>query len=123
MSREWLRTQCLALPHVTENVQWDNDLVFKVAGKMFAVTCLNPDSLYLTVKVQPEEFAELTEKPGIIPAPYLARAQWVSLENETALPRTEILRLLNQSYQLIFAKLTRKQRAELESGGAAATSS
>jgi len=66
------------------------DLVFKIGGKMFAVAALEPGPVSMSFKCSPEDFAELTERPGVIPAPYLARAQWVALETQDALPATEI---------------------------------
>jgi predicted DNA-binding protein (MmcQ/YjbR family) len=117
MNIEWIRQFCLSLPHVTEQIQWGNDLLFKVGGKMFAAVPLEPARIWLTFKCTPEDFAELTERPGIIPAPYLARAKWVAVEKEEALSREEILRLVKNSYEMVFAKLTRKVQAELRSGG------
>ena len=116
MNVDWLRTYCLGLPHVTENVQWGTDLVFKVGGKMFAVGALEPGDHCLSFKCAPEEFAELCERPGIIPAPYLARAQWVALETENALPRAELKRLLRQAYDLVVAKLPKKTKSQLAGG-------
>jgi predicted DNA-binding protein (MmcQ/YjbR family) len=75
MDVDFVRRCCKSQPHVTEHVQWGNDLVFKVAEKMFAVTPLEPAKTCLAFKCAPEDFAELTERPGIIPAPYMARAQ------------------------------------------------
>jgi predicted DNA-binding protein (MmcQ/YjbR family) len=109
----WIRKYCVTLPHTTETVQWGNDLVFKIGGKMYAVTALDPAPVYLSFKCSPEKFAELTEREGIIPAPYLARAQWVALEHEGALPRAEIKRMLKQAYELVMAKLPRKTQAAL----------
>ena len=63
-----------------------------------------------------EQFAELTERPGVIPAPYSARAHWVALESEDALPRAEIRELLGQSYGLVLARLPKKRQAELQAG-------
>ena len=113
MDIDWVRRYCRSLPHVTESVQWGADLVFKVGGKMFAVVVLEPAKAWLSFKTAPEEFAELTERPGIIPAAYLARAQWVSLENEDAASPAEIRRLLRRSYDLVLEKLPRKTRAGL----------
>lgn len=113
MSVEWVRRQCLSFPQATENVQWGNDLVFKIAGKMFAVLMLEPGETWLSFKCTGEDFAELTERHGIIPAPYLARAQWVALEHENALPASEIKRLVRQSYELVREKLPERVRAEL----------
>ena len=113
MGVEWVRRYCLSFPHATEQVQWEDDLVFKVGGKMFAVTPLEPRGVYLSCKCTAEEFGELTELPGIIPAPYLARAQWIALERENSLPAAETKRLLRKSYDLVLAKLTKKARAGL----------
>ena len=113
MSVEWVRRVCLSLPRVTENVQWGHDLVFKVAGKMFAVTPLEPAPHVLSFKCTPEDFAMLVERLGIVPAPYMARASWVALETFGALPRGEIERLLRGSYALVVAKLPKKTQAGL----------
>ena len=113
MDVEWLRKTCLAFPGVTEQIQWGNDLLFKVGGKMFAVAPLEPAPVCLSFKASPEDFAELTERVDIIPAPYLARAQWVALENKDALPKEELAALLRESYDLVFAKLPRKTREAL----------
>src|SRR5579863_3410600 len=99
MDIEWLREHCLSLPHTTEKLQWGDALVFKISGeKMYAVVSLEPDDTWLSFKCSPEEFAALTELPGVIPAPYLARAQWVALETDRALPRAEIKRLLAEAH-------------------------
>jgi predicted DNA-binding protein (MmcQ/YjbR family) len=110
---DFIREFCKSLPHATEHVQWGNDLVFKISGKMFAVAALEPSAVWVSFKCTPEEFAELTERPGIIPAPYMARAHWVGLESPDALPRAELLRRLREAYDLIAAKLPRKTRAAL----------
>lgn len=110
MNLDWVRTFCLALPGVTENVQWGNDLVFKVSGKMFCVACLEPGSNVLGFKTSPAEFAELVERPGIQPAPYLARAHWVALEGFGALRKSEYERFLQGSYELVVAKLPKAKR-------------
>ena len=113
MSAEFVRRYCLSLPHATESVQWGNDLVFKVGGKMFAVTVLEPSKVWLSFKVPPEQFPELTERQGIIPAPYSARYHWVALESEDALGAAELKHLLRQSYDLVFGGLPKKTQAAL----------
>jgi predicted DNA-binding protein (MmcQ/YjbR family) len=113
MDVDFIRRICGKLPHTTEQVQWGNDLVFKVAGKMYAVAALEPAKVCLAFKCSPEDFADLTERPGIIPAPYMARAQWVGLESEDALPAADIKTCLKKSYDLVFAKLPKKTQAEL----------
>jgi len=112
---DWLRKICLALPGATEQIQWGNDLLFKVGGKMFAVAPLEPAPVCLSFKCSEESFAELTERARIIPAPYLARAKWVALENSDAIARAELTELLHASYELVFAKLSKRVKEELQS--------
>lgn len=119
MDAEWLRKVCLALPHTTENIQWGYDLVFKVHGKMFAVAPLEPARVVLSFKCSEESFAELTERPDVIPAPYMARAKWVALETRDAIRRDELAELLRASYELVFAKLPKR----LQQGGTAGKAS
>lgn len=116
MDIDWVRKYCLTMPHATETVQWGDDLVFKVGGKMFAAVVLVPAKVWLSFKCSPEEFAELTEHPGIIPAPYSARYYWVALETKEALAPTELERLLRSSYDMVFAKLPRKTQSALSHG-------
>jgi predicted DNA-binding protein (MmcQ/YjbR family) len=113
MDASWIRDLCLSFPSVTEHVIWGNDLTFKVAGKMFAHAVLEPAPVWLSFKASPENFYELTERPGIIPAPYLARAQWVALETKDALSCAELSEFVRDSYDIIVAKLPKKARDSL----------
>ena len=110
---DWVREFCLSFPHATEQVTWGADLTFRISGKIFAVTVLEPAKVWLSFKCSAENFAELTERAGIIPAPYMARAQWVALETKDALPKQELASLLRESYELVFAKLPKKAREAL----------
>jgi predicted DNA-binding protein (MmcQ/YjbR family) len=113
MDIEALRRLCLSFPGVTEQIQWGDDLLFKVGGKMFAATPLVPAPVCLSFKANPEKFFELTERQDIIPAPYLARAKWVALETRDAIPAAELAELLRESYEMVAAKLPRKVRESL----------
>jgi predicted DNA-binding protein (MmcQ/YjbR family) len=115
MNIDQLRKICLGFPSVTEQIQWEDDLVFKVSGKMFAVARLEPAHLWLSLKADPEAFPELIERPGIIPAPYLARAKWVAIETPETLTAAEVSALLRKSYNLVCAKLPRAVRERLNS--------
>ena len=119
MNIDWIRRHCLSLPGATEQLQWGDDLVFTVAGKMFAVLPLEPSRVWLSFKASPDEFRELVELRGVIPAPYLARAQWVAVEAEDALEAAEVKRLLAKSHALVVARLPRKLQQELQSRPAA----
>lgn len=114
MDLDNIRRFCLSLPHATENVQWGDNLVFKVGGKMFTVANLNrTQTNKVSFKCTPEKFAELTEMPGIIPAPYSARYHWVSVQSDDALRVSEMEELIRQSHEMVFAKLPKKVQCEL----------
>jgi hypothetical protein len=72
MTLDNLRQICGALPAATEDVKWGQDRCFCVGGKMFAAVNLEPPH-QLGFKCSPETYAELLEREGIVPAPYLAR--------------------------------------------------
>jgi predicted DNA-binding protein (MmcQ/YjbR family) len=116
MDIEAIRRYCLQFPHATENVQWEIDLCLKVDGKLFAVVPLEPARVRLSFKCNPEKFAELCERPGVIPAPYMARAQWVALQAQDVIPDSELRELLAESYRLVFERLPKKRQLELRSG-------
>ena len=114
MLADFARACCLAFPHVTETVQWEDDIVFKIGGKMFAVAPLILAPVVLSFKCSLDDFADLTERPNIIPAPYLARAHWVALQTDDALPAAELKRRLRTAYNLVFAALPKKTQATLK---------
>jgi predicted DNA-binding protein (MmcQ/YjbR family) len=116
MDNEAIRQFCLGLPYVTEKIQWGEDLVFKVGGKMFAVLNLSPGHARnrISFKSTPEEFAELVERDGIIPAPYMARAWWVSLDSFDTMRVKELQDHFARAHQIIYEKLPKKLRQELE---------
>jgi predicted DNA-binding protein (MmcQ/YjbR family) len=113
---ETIRGYCMSLPHVTEHVQWGEHLVFKVGGKCFAIANLGPVGNALSFKCSLEDFAELIEQDGIIPAPYLARAHWVALERFDALRTRELQAKLNAAYQHVFQKLPGRIQQQLRNG-------
>jgi predicted DNA-binding protein (MmcQ/YjbR family) len=110
---DWIRELCLCFPNATEKITWGADLTFRIGGKIFAVTVLEPAKVWLSFKCSAENFAQLTERAGIIPAPYLARAQWVALETKEAFEKEELAGLLRESYDLVFAKLPKKTQQAL----------
>ena len=62
MDVDFIRKCCMAQPHTTETVQWGYDLVFKVGGKMYAVTPLEPAPVCLSFKCTPEDFAKVRSR-------------------------------------------------------------
>ncbi len=112
---DWVRAFCLSLPHATEDVQWEHNLLFRIAGKMFCIANLEPavSPTQICFKCTPEKFAELVEVEGIIPAPYMARNHWVAMLDINALRQPEIKELIADSYQMILEKLPKKTRSGL----------
>jgi len=102
MNVDEIRNYCLSFPRAMEKLQWGDALCFKVKEKMFAVVGL--DEVRFTFKCMPELFAELIEREGIRPAPYLGRYKWVMLDRLDALRRTELEDLVRQSYEMVAAK-------------------
>jgi predicted DNA-binding protein (MmcQ/YjbR family) len=115
---DWVRACCLALPHATEDVQWEHNLLFRIAGKMFCIANLEPgmSPTKIAFKCTPEKFAELVEIEGIIPAPYMARNHWVAMIEMDALRQPEIRELIQASYQMILEKLPKKTQTGLGTG-------
>lgn len=118
MSVESIRRFCLSFPHATENLQWGDDLCFKVGGKIFALLSLSSVPQRLMFKCTPETFAELVEREDIVPAPYVGRYKWVSLERLDVLPWSEVKDLIGESYQMVAAKakIGKKRRRPRRSG-------
>lgn len=116
MDAERLREFLLKLPHVEETMQWGANLVFwtgdkAIGGKMFALANLDGDDHgVLSFAAGPERYSELIENEGVRPAPYLARAYWVQIENWNALPPRELEALVKQAYELVLAKLPKRTK-------------
>jgi predicted DNA-binding protein (MmcQ/YjbR family) len=118
MTIESIRRWCLAMPGVTEGIKWDDVLVFSVGGKMFCIAMLEPPHR-LSFKCDEETFAELIEREGIIPAPYLARAKWVSLESlDGPMEWRELENRLRTSYRLVKAGLPKTVQRAIDSAAA-----
>ncbi len=117
MTLERFRALCLAQPGATEQIQWRVDAVFKVGGKMFAVACTDftdyPGVPVCSFKCDDETFAELCEREGVMPAPYMARSKWVALREWGALPDEQFAPLVANGYGLVRAGLPRKIQVAL----------
>ena len=104
MNVEVIQRFCLSFPQATENLQWGDDLCFKVGGKIFAVLNLNSVPPGMAFKCTPETFAELVERERIVPAPYVGRYKWVLVEDLEVLSWPELTELLRTSYEMVAAK-------------------
>jgi predicted DNA-binding protein (MmcQ/YjbR family) len=112
MNIEQIRTFCLSLPSVTEDVKWGNDLCFCIGAKMFCVTGLT-GPFGVSFKVKDDEFEELSTTPDIIPAPYVARYKWIFVSAEDRFSKDKWEHYIRQSYELVKAKLPKGVLAKL----------
>ena len=116
MDAERIRAMLLGLPHVVETMQWGANLVFwvgdkAIGGKMFALVNLDDDrSGVISYAAGPERYAELLEREGISPAPYLARAHWVAVERWGVFRQAEWQSEMETAHALISAKLPKRTR-------------
>ena len=119
MDNERIREFCLGLPHVTESVNWGHHLVFWVGdkaidGKMFALIHLDDAGTgVLWFHCGAERYPELLEIEGIIPAPYMARAHWITVERWDVLRQREFEDELRRAHALIYEKLPKRAKAIL----------
>ena len=108
------RRVAAGLPGATEDIKWGADLVYSIGGKMFCVFCLadgRPSNC--AFKVDDDRFLELTDVPGVIPAPYLARAKWVLVQPQHRLGGAALDDLIRRSHALVLGKLSKKLQREL----------
>lgn len=114
MNFDTLRKFSGRLPGATRDIKWGADECYSVGGKMFAVFLLvDGKGASVSFKCEQPRFLELTDVPGIIPAPYLARAHWVQVEAAGALTDALARELVTTSHALVFAKLTQRERAAI----------
>lgn len=116
MDAESLRVFLLSLADVAETMQWGDNLVYwvgdkAIGGKMFALASLTPDhGGVLSFAAGPERFAELVEREGVFPAPYLARAHWVAVERWDALSVSELKEELRHAREIVYARLPKRTK-------------
>ncbi|MCG8490423.1 MAG: MmcQ/YjbR family DNA-binding protein [Sneathiellales bacterium] len=115
MTRDDFDLYCKNLKATTNVIQWGNASVWKVGGKIFAI-CSNwgpGEQQKISFKCNDLSYSILIEQDGIIPAPYLARAKWVQLENEGAMADEDIRAYIEEAWKIISAKLTKTVKKEL----------
>lgn len=114
MDPKRLEKLCGAWAGVTGSIKWEDDLVFSVADKMFVVTGLRgPHKDRISFKVEADRFLELTDQPGMVPAPYMARAFWVSITEPQRFSDAQVDAFVRRSYELVRANLSKKLQAKL----------
>ncbi len=114
MTPRQIDTFCSRLPAATRTVQWEGVTVFKVGGRMFCLIAPAGHSVArLSFKCAPEHYDALSHAEGFRPAPYLARAKWVALDDPRLLTPAELKAYLRRAHAVIAAALPRKKRLEL----------
>ncbi|HEX2560177.1 MmcQ/YjbR family DNA-binding protein [Phenylobacterium sp.] len=111
MTPQALKAAALALPGAALSIQWGDDRVYKVGGKMFAAT--DGAGSNLSLKVTDIAFEALTETGRARPAPYLAKSKGVRFDDASALDDAEVADWLKTAHALVSAKLTKAVKKEL----------
>jgi predicted DNA-binding protein (MmcQ/YjbR family) len=111
MNVEEIRAYCMSFPEATENLQWKDDLCFKIRGKIFTTVALTAVPQKLCFKCTPQLFAELVEREDIAPAPYVGRYNWVILDRLDALRGEELKDFIRWSYEAAAEKAPKLKSA------------
>jgi predicted DNA-binding protein (MmcQ/YjbR family) len=115
MNIEEFREYCLSKKYVTESFPFDEKtLVFKVAGKMFALSGLEHRPATVNLKCDPERSLELREQHGeIIEGFHMSKKHWNTVTIEGNISNSLILELIDHSYDLVVKGMTKKAQKEL----------
>ncbi len=113
MEIDQIREYCLSLTGTTEGMKWGEHLTFMVGEKMFAIFGLDQSPINASFKVSDKDYEEYIFRPGMIPAPYLAGAKWVAINDISLLSEEEWKKILFNAYEIIKAKLPKKVRESL----------
>ncbi len=112
MDIDSIRAYCLSFPETKEQLQWGDVLLFKVRGRIFTMVNLEVVEHRIVFKCTPERFAELLEREGLRPSPYVGRYNWIAAESLDTLPHDELRELIAQSYALVSAKAPKGRRTK-----------
>jgi predicted DNA-binding protein (MmcQ/YjbR family) len=110
-----LRRLCLSMPGATEDFPFAEGVsVFKVAGKMFALSRLQGEPLQVSVKCEPELAEQLRlTYPAIRPGYHLNKRHWNTITIDGTMDDAMVRDMVEDSYDLVVGKLPRAQRERL----------
>jgi predicted DNA-binding protein (MmcQ/YjbR family) len=114
---EELRTFCLSFDAAVEDFPFSPETsVFKVLGKLFALTRLDADPLTVNLKCDPEDAIRLrTDHPGlVVPGWHMNKRHWNTVTVDGGLPDSLVRELVEDSYDLVVAGLPRAERLRLD---------
>jgi len=113
MEIDEIRDFCLSLAGTTEGMKWGEHLTFMVGNKMYAIFGLDQNPINASFKVSDEDFEEMSDKPGMQPAPYLAKNKWIAIQDIGFLSNQHWEEILENSYSIIKEKLPKKTKENL----------
>lgn len=113
MTRAEFDSFCGSLATTTHVVQWGGASVWKIGGKIFTLSIDGDDYTRISFKCSDLAFMVLTQMPGIIPAPYLARAKWVQVVSAQGMSDQSIMEHIGVAYEIVASILTKAQRSTL----------
>jgi predicted DNA-binding protein (MmcQ/YjbR family) len=113
MDLEQLMEVCAAMPHSTHDIKWENHLCYNIGGKMFIIISLDTQPVTASFKVSDEDFYALSALPYCIPAPYLARYNWILTKDISLISNDEWQRIVQQAYSLVLQKLPKKVQEQI----------
>ncbi|QEU94456.1 MmcQ/YjbR family DNA-binding protein [Streptomyces kanamyceticus] len=116
MTPDELRTFCLSFNDAVEEFPFTPETsVFKVAGKLFALTALDRRPLTVNLKCDPEMAVQLrAAHPEIVPGWHMNKRHWNTVTVDAGLPDRHVRELIEDSYDLVVAGLPRAERLRLD---------
>jgi predicted DNA-binding protein (MmcQ/YjbR family) len=113
--RDRVMAACGTKPGSAEDYPFGDEVaVFKVAGRMFALVSLGPAPGSISLKCDPGLAADLRGRyAGVTPGYHLNKRHWNTVALDGSVPDEEVLELVDHSYDLVLAGLTRAQRDKL----------
>ncbi|MQA62139.1 MAG: MmcQ/YjbR family DNA-binding protein [Actinophytocola sp.] len=112
LTPEKLKAACLAMPGAREEFPFDEaNSVFKVAGKLFAISNLTAEPLSVSLKCEPDLAVQLRAAyPAVVPGYHLNKQHWNTVTIDGTLPDRTVLDMIEDSYDLVVAKLPKAKR-------------
>lgn len=116
MTPQELRTFCLSFNDAVEEFPFSPEIsVFKVEGKMFALSALDGEPLTVNLKCDPEIAVQLREAhPEIVPGWHMNKRHWNTVTVDAKLPDQQVRELIEDSYDLVVAGLPKARRLRLD---------
>jgi len=116
MNFEKLRDYCLSKKGVSEGFPFDETtLVFKVGSKMFALTGTDHDPPRVNLKNTPSKILDYKDRyDAVLPGYYMNKLHWNTVVFDGSIPDDELEKMIDESYDIVYAKLTKKEKAMID---------